>query len=219
MNRNNTWKWLLVAFVLAWSLHELYPPTGRDLVEVFEEKSASRDTNFAAIVQQARKLQGTAPQPSFANLRDAVGTNDLTRYFDYKLAGESEPSRAILNRLQREAAGRLKLGLDLQGGSSFLVALDTNKLSATVDKQSLVNQAVEVLRKRVDKLGVAEPLIVPAGEDRVLLQMPGISDEERLTIITNISRPAFLEFRMVHPESERLIAQGLIAPGYRAESH
>src|SRR5882724_16724 len=146
MNRNNVWRLFLVVMVLVWSLFELYPPRGRDLLEVFRGKALSRgDTNFTAIVQKAIALQRAAPDKSYENLKEAIGTNDITRYFPfYEAKTEVQPTTFILNRLQREAAGRIKLGLDLQGGTSFLMKMETNRLSDASDAKSALSQAVEV---------------------------------------------------------------------------
>ncbi len=215
MQRNNFWRTILVVFVTAWAVFELYPPTNRNIIDVFEEHVTRKDTNFTAIVTQARKLDKEFPDRNFGNLRDAIGTNSLTNFIAFSVAGEKDPNRAILNRLQREASGKIKLGLDLRGGTSFLVGLDTSKMEATTDKKALVNQAIEVLRKRVDKFGVAEPIIVAEGEDRIVIQMPGLSQIERDEVRIIITRPAFLEFRMVNPQSDQMIAQGLMAPGHQ----
>ena len=90
----------------------------------------------------------------------------------------------MLNRVQREAAGRIRLGLDLQGGTSFQVSMDTSGLTNASDTTAALSQAVEVLRKRVDKFGVAEPLIQPQGKDQILVQLPGLSaaDQESVTV-------------------------------------
>ncbi len=213
MQRNNLWRALFVLFVTVWAVFEIYPPADRNLIDVFEERATRKDA-ANAIISKARELDKQFPERNFANLRDAIGTNSLTNFIAYSTAGERDANRAILNRLQREAAGKIKLGLDLRGGTSFLVGLDTTKLEATADKKSLVSQAIEVLRKRVDKFGVAEPVIVAEGEDRIVVQMPGLSQDQREAVRVQITKPANLEFRMVHPESSRLIAQGLMAPGY-----
>ena len=62
MNRNNFWRFVLVVVVLVWSLYELYPPQGQDLVRVFREKAVNRDTNFVAIVAKAQVLQRQSPE-------------------------------------------------------------------------------------------------------------------------------------------------------------
>jgi SecD/SecF fusion protein len=215
MKQKHLWQLLVIIFVVAWSIYELTPPTGRDLLQDFQQKARSKDVGFSNIVAAAQQLEKEMPQRTYGNLKEAVGTNDLTKYFPHiNIKGQKEPSRYVLNRLQREAAGKIKLGLDLQGGTSFLVGLDTSKLSTNAEKSVVLANAVEVLRKRVDKLGVAEPLLQPSGEDRILIQLPGLSQFEMESAKTLIEKAAFLEFRMVHPESDQLIAQGIVEPGY-----
>jgi SecD/SecF fusion protein len=213
--KNNFWRFFLVVIVLTWSLYELYPPTPRDLVLVFRERAVNRDANFGSILEKANALQKEAPERPFENLAKAVGTNDLTRYFPFFDArNENNPKNFILNRLQREAAGRIRLGLDLQGGTSFLVRMDTNGLSKATDTGSALSQAVEVLRKRVDKFGVAEPVIQPEGSDRIRVQLPGLSDADREEAKIQISKAAFLKFCIVSPTSDEDIKEGIVQPGY-----
>ena len=116
--------------------------------------------------------------------------------------------------MQRDAAGKIKLGLDLQGGTSFLVEMDTNKIAQAEQRSRALSQAQEVLRKRVDRFGVAEPVIQEAGENKILIQLPGLSEQEKESAERTIQRAAFLEFRMVHPESAELLSKGLTAIGY-----
>src|SRR5947199_2722494 len=215
MKRNNRWRWLLVVFIVAWALWETYPPTNRDLLEEFKSRAVNPDTNFTAILSRAQQLEQQAPGRSFANLLEAVGTNDLARYFPFvNVASETEPTLAVLHHLQRDAAGKIKLGLDLQGGTSFLVEMDTNKIAQAEQRSRALSQAQEVLRKRVDRFGVAEPVIQEAGENKILIQLPGLSEQEKESAERTIQRAAFLEFRLVHPESAEMVRQGLGAIGY-----
>jgi protein-export membrane protein SecD len=119
-----------------------------------------------------------------------------------------------LHQLQQDAAGKVHLGLDLQGGSSFLVEMDTNQLSRAEEKQTALENAVEVLRKRVDNLGVAEPLLQPQGTRSILIQLPGLSESAKQNARETIEKAAFLEFRMVHENSDEMLASGIIDPGY-----
>ncbi|MGV3773482.1 MAG: protein translocase subunit SecD, partial [Verrucomicrobiales bacterium] len=224
MNRNTTWKWLAVILLTAWAIWEFTPPTSRNLISQFEASAERKDTNFTAIVQSARELEKARPTMEYANLRDAVGTNDITKYFAswQKAVANPNPTRAILNRVQKEASGKLKLGLDLQGGTSFLMAVDTSALASgtndidrTENKAAALDQAIEVLRKRVDRFGVAEPVIQPAGENRILVQLPGLSEADKEQARITLQKAAFLEFRLVHPNNASLIAQNLVPPGYQ----
>ncbi len=215
MKRNNTWRWLFVIFLTVWALHELYPPTDRNLITTFQSRAVGVDTNFTAIVNRAQELQKRMPERSYGNLMEAIGTNNIAQYFPtYNVTNETDPNRAVLNHLQKEASGKIKLGLDLRGGTSFLVSMETNRFGKTTDKDRALAQAVEVLRKRVDKLGVAEPLIQPSGDNRITISLPGLSDAENESARRQIEKAAFLEFRMVHPDSDEYIRQGIPAPGY-----
>ncbi|MGA2028954.1 MAG: protein translocase subunit SecD, partial [Verrucomicrobiota bacterium] len=81
-------------------------------------------------------------------------------------------------------------------------------------------QAVEVLRKRVDALGVAEPVIQPAGGNRILIQLPGLAESVKSDARKNIQKAAYLEFRMVNDDSDEIIANHEpIPPGYELLKH
>ena len=115
----------------------------------------------------------------------------------------------------------VRLGLDLQGGTSFLIRLSPEgERSISADT---LDQAVEVIRKRVDQFGVSEPVITPQGADRILVQIPGLDPEQIAAARQQLAQVAKLEFRLVHPENERLIAQiregtDLVPAGYRIET-
>jgi len=114
---------------------------------------------------------------------------------------------------------KIQLGLDIQGGTSFLIRLmggdkDVNK--------GMLDQAVEVIRKRIDYFGVSEPVISPVGNDRILVQIPGLDTAKIQEAREQLSRVAKLEFRLVYPDNgERLRAidegKEVIPPEYRIE--
>ena len=86
---------------------------------------------------------------------------------------------------------KIRLGLDLKGGSHILLeCVDTPE--APLDEDS-VKRVVEIVRNRIDQLGVTEPLIIRQGERRVLVQLPGIVDPQRAVEI--IGKTALLEFK------------------------
>ncbi|MHB8524379.1 MAG: protein translocase subunit SecD [Limisphaerales bacterium] len=215
MKRNNYWRLVIVLGVLVWSFVEMYPPTSRNLIAVFQEEAVKKDTNFTAIVEKVVKLEKARPADLFLDLTEAIGSNDITKYFpQYKVVTEKDPTRAILNDLQRDSAGKIKLGLDLQGGTSFLIEMDTNRLDRARDKQSALAQAIEVLRKRVDQFGVSEPIIQPVGDNKIQIQIPGLSEADKESAKVQVQKTAHLEFRMVHPESDQLIKDEVPVPGY-----
>ncbi len=214
----NTWKFLLVIFVVAWSLFELYPPKPRDLIQVFQELAEAPDATLNDIVAKATEAQKQNSN-QFLNLLTATGTNDLARYFPDLVEEEApDQTRTILHRIQERAAGKIKLGLDLQGGVEFLVSMDATRLKDIADVSGARAQVIEVLRKRVDRFGVAEPIIKPMGQSDILIQLPGLTDAEKEAARAQIQRTAFLEFRLVHPESDSLVRQEIVEPGYELKS-
>ena len=87
----------------------------------------------------------------------------------------------------------LKLGLDLQGGMHLALELDQSKQVSADPKRDL-DLALTVLRKRIDEFGVAEPLIQKVGNDRIVVELAGITEPARAKAI--VQRSAFLEFRI-----------------------
>lgn len=85
------------------------------------------------------------------------------------------------------------LGLDLRGGAQIVLeAQDTDTVTADAEA---TDRAIEVLRRRVDALGVSEPTLTRSGDRRVIVELPGISDPEEAS--EAIGRTAQLTFHEV----------------------
>lgn len=112
---------------------------------------------------------------------------------------------------------KIALGLDIQGGTSFLIRLvGVNPDGA----RGMLEQAVEVIRKRVDYFGGGEPIISPVGNDRILVQIPGLDTTKIQEARTQLSRVAKLEFALVHPQNDEMVrkidaGESIIPPDYR----
>jgi SecD/SecF fusion protein len=121
--------------------------------------------------------------------------------------------------------GKIHLGLDLQGGTSFLIKLNpavSDDGSQKTITKDMVDQAMDAIRKRVDALGVSEPIITPQGTDRILVQLPGLDTEKIQEGREQLKKVAKLEFRLVHPESSKLVplieaGQEVLPIGYTIE--
>jgi len=86
----------------------------------------------------------------------------------------------------------LKQGLDLQGGMHLALELDQSK-QVSADPKKDIELALQVLRKRIDEFGVSEPVVQKVGDERVVVELAGISDPARAKSI--VQKSAFLEFR------------------------
>src|ERR1041385_6824069 len=144
MKRNLFWKLVFVLFIVAWAAREMYPPTPRNLLQEFQNRAVNRDATYTNIIQQAKDLEKTNPQSTFSHLREAIGSHSITNYFPwYNVKAQKDPNLAVLHRLQQDAAGKIKLGLDLQGGTEFLVGFATNKVAAAEGKTNMVDVTYE----------------------------------------------------------------------------
>ncbi|MBR4354372.1 MAG: protein translocase subunit SecD [Kiritimatiellae bacterium] len=134
---------------------------------------------------------------------------------------------------------KLRFGLDLKGGTSFTLGVDTEKLAETivaanpaiVETPGAVEakiaetlagcdeRVIQVIRRRVDGLGTNEPVIQGMKDHRLLVQLPGVGEEVRKAAKASLQSAAFLKFRLTHPKNSELVAKLLakdVAPeGYR----
>jgi preprotein translocase subunit SecD len=88
--------------------------------------------------------------------------------------------------------GNINLGLDLQGGLHVVLKADeTQGDEITADT---ISKSINILRTRVDELGVAEPILYPQGKDRIVVELAGVSNpEEAINIIKTTSRLEFYD--------------------------
>jgi preprotein translocase subunit SecD len=96
-------------------------------------------------------------------------------------------------RDQRVKRVALKYGLDLRGGMHLALELDQSK-KVSADPKGDIQRAVQVLRKRTDEFGVTEPLVQQVGDNRIVVELAGITDPARAKQV--VQRSAFLEFRI-----------------------
>jgi len=216
VKRNNLARFLFLLLILGWAGTEMTPLWDKPgkLIEEFS-KAKDKDEAFNKVVADAKASHEEDDSNEFGDLYDAVERSGLalTNYFPKMKFGSQAPdNRLVLQALQKRVAGQIQLGLDLKGGSSFLVAMDTNKLE---NASGALAQAVEVLRRRVDSIGVAEPDIRPVGDNKIMIQLPGLSEADQAEAKKLVTEAAFLEFALVHKDSRTLIANGITPDGYR----
>jgi len=85
---------------------------------------------------------------------------------------------------------------DSNDGRSWFINVGFNQTAMAEERRSAIEQNISTLKNRVNELGVAEPVIQRQGEDRVVVQLPGVQDTVRAKEI--LGATATLEFRLVH---------------------
>ncbi len=83
-------------------------------------------------------------------------------------------------------------GLDLQGGVYLVFEAQTESTGADLDRE--IQQVIEIFRRRVDSLGLTEPVIVREGADRIRVELPGVEEaEDAIAMIGTTARLSFVD--------------------------
>ena len=91
----------------------------------------------------------------------------------------------------RPLAHSIRQGLDLQGGTHVVLEAEDTEIAQVND--DAMQRVVSIMEKRINELGLTEPIIQREGERRVIIELPGIKDPD--AAIQTIGKTAMLEFR------------------------
>ena len=106
------------------------------------------------------------------------------------------------------SSGKLNLGLDLRGG--VYVLLEAREVEGAPGGEDALQRAITIIRNRIDEFGVAEPEIRQEGDNRILIELPGIEDQARAMEI--IGRTAQLSF--MGPDGEVILTGSELKDAY-----
>ena len=182
------------------------------LLEV--DSAAVLKERLESLVESVRGELRTKPRIGYRNLgiqQDAVVVT-------IRNAKDDEDAYERIRRLATSLSPNPMTGLG--GGSDIDVEQrDNSRLVITLTeqaiaarRQSAVTQSIEIVRRRIDELGTREPTIQRQGEDRILVQVPGLQDPQRLKSI--LGKTAKMVFRLVDLTTTPADARaGRIPPG------
>lgn len=206
MDRKILSKLLLTLVVLGWAVYSLYPVRDIPFEVYISKRPTAFKEEFAALAEQAnQKVQEGSSQTMFLALKHLAQEEDLdlARFFpDLNLVdvkNQQKRNDILLNHLLGEAQGKLKKGLDLQGGVAFTLEVDKLAHEEHV-KQAQLEKAIQIMGNRVNGLGVSEPVIRAKGSNQIEIQLPGLNLRDNPEVVYAIKKPAKLEFRFVHPD-------------------
>lgn len=136
----------------------------------FKERAKEKGVKITSVTIQDKK-----PYYLSIQFKDAQGTSK---------------AREILN------SGDFKSDIQVVSSSETQIRLSYYETKITSLKKQLIEQAIEVIRNRIDEFGVSEPLISAQGDQRILVQLPGIEDSANAKKL--IQTTAQLEFAVVN---------------------
>jgi SecD/SecF fusion protein len=117
------------------------------------------------------------------------------------------PIEAVISTSLFSVGGVREVEIIINEAKQIVVTLTDSGIDERMS--SLVSQSIEVIRRRIDELGTTEPTIQRQGSDRILVQVPGFDDSQRLKDL--ISQTARLTFHLVYPNltADQARAQGI----------
>lgn len=207
MPKNTTWKVLLTVGLVALAIWKLYPPQrtinlGLDLkggmhlvlqvnlLEYFGNKAVNIDTPFDEYIEVVTQKISPTQEDLLLVLEDQAADQniELYKYFPDYLEGKKSKTN-----------------------KEIIAAFWTEASTAP-------QKAEEIIRRRVDAFGVAEPVIHTEGRNRIVVQLPGVKERTRAKAL--IGKTAVLEFRLVSDDREKLqdAIKGKRVPGYEVLS-
>src|SRR5205809_794642 len=86
-----------------------------------------------------------------------------------------QPDGSMRDTVERHVP--LKYGLDLQGGMHIALEVDDSK-QVVANKSEAIDRALKTVRNRIEGFGVSEPVIQKAGSDRIIVELPGIAEQD-----------------------------------------
>ncbi|MGV8059491.1 MAG: protein translocase subunit SecD [Smithellaceae bacterium] len=107
--------------------------------------------------------------------------------------------KSALDKILNEQYSDLEIASSAPHDGGVLVGLKIKDKRAVDLKKLTIEHSLETIRNRVDQFGIAEPEIIPEGDNRILIQLPGIKDPERAKNL--IGKTALLEFKIVDDEN------------------
>ena len=225
MFRRIFWKLSLSLVIVIWALASLYPLKDREFPEYVREAVSARNEEFGALLSRAvDRVQSGQSHSVFVALKQIANEEkvDLSVYFpdmnlEKSLRNVEKRNNILMDELLSRSKGRLQLGLDLKGGVAVMleVAEQPQAGEGVEERKEKLSKAIEIIGTRINAFGVAEPVIRPVGENRIEVQLPGVSTKDNPEILNAIKKPARLDFRLVHPFlSPESTPPGEIPAGY-----
>lgn len=213
MLKHNLWKLVLSVLIVGWALATLLPlndvPFDQYVKAHATGQPKSGAPTFAKVMSDADAMIKSGHATSVFMALKKLGHErnlDLSQYFpdvrlESTLLNVDKRNDILLNELLRRSKARLQKGLDLAGGISVTLESADNPTdkAKSMDQKEKIAKAIDIIKRRIDAYGVAEPVIRPIGNNRIEIQLPGVSTKDNPDILNYIKAPAKLEFCLVDP--------------------
>jgi len=215
MSSNTLWKAIVTFALLGLAAMYIYPVKDQPFEE-YLLKESNQAPEYVELIEKAKSEHEAGNYKTFFGALRSLANQesiDLIGFYpdlrlESSLAQVAKRNQILLEDLMRRSKGSLQLGLDLAGGVSFTMEMgevpvkntdgsELNEQQKQYQKSKDLAKAIEIVGERVNSLGLTEPVIRAVGDNRIEVQLPGVSATENPDLVGILKKPARLEFSEV----------------------
>ncbi|MDW3229427.1 MAG: protein translocase subunit SecD [Acidobacteriota bacterium] len=206
MKKNLQWKLVLIIVVIGLCVFLIYPP--KEKIKLGLDLKGGTHLVLQVLTEDAINVE---TDQQLARFEEIFKKNNIT----YLEANKEHPGRFYFRGIPVDQEGKVRDLID-QYTRDWNYSFSGDKLvfslkpaTAQYLRDQAVNQTLETIRNRVDQFGVAEPIIQRQGSDRIVVELPGLEDPERVKELIKVT--AVLEFKLVKagpaPDEQTLLQE------------
>jgi preprotein translocase subunit SecD len=206
MRKGLQWKLILTLAVLGLSIFLAYPP--KDKIKLGLDLKGGIHLVLQVITEDAINVE---TDQEIIRFQELFKKNTIT----FQTATKDRPGRFVFTGTSAGQEGKTRDLID-QYTRDWDYSFTGDRLTFTIKalvtqalKDQAVNQTVETIRNRIDQFGVAEPLIQRQGSERIVVELPGVTDPDRVKDLIKVT--AILEWKLVKagpaPDEETLLKE------------
>jgi preprotein translocase subunit SecD len=192
MKKKLQWKLALTLISIGLCIFLIYPP--KDKIKLGLDLKGGTHLVLQVLTEDAINME---TDQQISRFEEVFKRNNIT----YTEAAKEKPGRFYFRGFNPDQEGKIRDLIDQytrEWDYSFTgdrVVFSLKQVAAQFLRDQAVNQTLETIRNRVDQFGVAEPVIQRQGSDRIVVELPGIEDPERVKNLIKVT--AVLEWKLV----------------------
>lgn len=208
---------LAILVIFGLSIYPLFPRNVYDTFKGMVSSAKDKDGKVEKVIALAQEKQAKDKDlyPSIALEQAADELNVFLP--EYVKTPDLTSNRDVLRVARQNAAASIKLGLDLAGGTEFMVSVvpekrvvtDSGVAQGDADESESVlrDKVIEIMRNRINRSGLKEPEIAPMGTSGVSIKVPVATEAEKAELRKLVQMSAKLQFRLIPENNQALVEQ------------
>lgn len=207
-HRASTYRLLISACIIIAFICNIFPVHDKPFEKYIISQVTHNKDEFNDLLKKAHdRVDNEQSRTLFLAIRDVANDDriDVSKFFHKKNVADiknlTKKNAILLDSLLADSKSKIKQGLDIKGGISCVLQVNDKKFNdlGALERAEQLNKAMDIIRQRIDGLGVSEPLVRSFGNNCIEIQLPGVSTKDNPELVDIIKKPAKLSFHLLHP--------------------